>query len=334
MEEKIDFMIKNTSFVRDFGEWLGGTNYSDTRNIIKKYGLELDADKIDKLLFELFLNIDEEPKTQEIYISLTEEEAKGVCLWLDNLSGEDIEYIIKGHNRNMLAYNIISIIFGATEIVYSIEEYLGNIKNQEMVEIKEDNTEVEQDNIVILNLRDAKMIKEWLLAIESEDVENIIDKYSLDLDTTETFDNIDSFYWKLREVIEFIEGGVYNALTGVKLEVEYNVALLLKEWLEEQWEEDTEEIIDKYVLVLDMEETEEALQRLYNQLDNIVERRDSNKTKLNNSVKCTCWFCGGEMRRNGDFSYEDYGMEGDGVIANLTCSNCGATAEFSLGDEE
>lgn len=41
-----------------------------------------------------------------------------------------------------------------------------------------------------------------------------------------------------------------------------------------------------------------------------------------------CWFCGRQMIWSGDFSFEDYGMEGEGVVANLTCPNCNATAEF------
>lgn len=32
----------------------------------------------------------------------------------------------------------------------------------------------------------------------------------------------------------------------------------------------------------------------------------------------------------GDNSFEDYGYEGDGIVANLTCSECGAYAEFMI----
>ena len=35
-----------------------------------------------------------------------------------------------------------------------------------------------------------------------------------------------------------------------------------------------------------------------------------------------------------DFSFEDYGIEGDGIVANLTCSSCGATADFYIKIEE
>lgn len=51
-----------------------------------------------------------------------------------------------------------------------------------------------------------------------------------------------------------------------------------------------------------------------------------------------CWFCGSEegMVWSGDFSFEDYGMEGEGVIAVLICPNpnCGATAEFTTAPIE
>lgn len=43
-----------------------------------------------------------------------------------------------------------------------------------------------------------------------------------------------------------------------------------------------------------------------------------------------CWFCGEELIWNCDYSYEDYDLEGDGIIAVLTCPNCGATWEDYL----
>lgn len=48
-----------------------------------------------------------------------------------------------------------------------------------------------------------------------------------------------------------------------------------------------------------------------------------------------CWFCNSELIWGGDFSREDYGMDGEGIVANLTCSGCGAYVEFySPVDEE
>ena len=46
------------------------------------------------------------------------------------------------------------------------------------------------------------------------------------------------------------------------------------------------------------------------------------------NVKNPCWFCGSEMIWGCDFDYEDYGLEGDGIVATLTCSECEAYAEF------
>jgi len=37
-----------------------------------------------------------------------------------------------------------------------------------------------------------------------------------------------------------------------------------------------------------------------------------------------------------DFDFSDYGYEGEGIVQNLTCSNCGAEEEYRipLGDPE
>lgn len=48
----------------------------------------------------------------------------------------------------------------------------------------------------------------------------------------------------------------------------------------------------------------------------------------------TCWFCSESMIWGGDHSAEDCGYEGEGIVANLSCPNCGAYAEFILIDEE
>lgn len=50
----------------------------------------------------------------------------------------------------------------------------------------------------------------------------------------------------------------------------------------------------------------------------------------------SCHFCGASMIWGGDHSFEDFGYEGDGIVANLSCSNedCGATAEFATKMEE
>jgi len=38
-----------------------------------------------------------------------------------------------------------------------------------------------------------------------------------------------------------------------------------------------------------------------------------------------CWHCKMDLIWGGDHMYEDYGMDGDGIVSNLTCpnDNCG-----------
>jgi hypothetical protein len=51
-------------------------------------------------------------------------------------------------------------------------------------------------------------------------------------------------------------------------------------------------------------------------------------------MKTMCWFCGSEMIWGGDHSFEDSCLEGDGVVANLSCTQCEATADFYLPMKE
>ena len=45
---------------------------------------------------------------------------------------------------------------------------------------------------------------------------------------------------------------------------------------------------------------------------------DSERRKMN------CWYCNTELIWGGDHDYEDYGMEGEGIVSNLSCSECDA----------
>lgn len=47
-----------------------------------------------------------------------------------------------------------------------------------------------------------------------------------------------------------------------------------------------------------------------------------------------CHFCNEKLIWGCDYSYEDYGYEGEGIIAVLHCSGCGATWEGFLEIEE
>ncbi len=45
-----------------------------------------------------------------------------------------------------------------------------------------------------------------------------------------------------------------------------------------------------------------------------------------------CWFCNSKLYWSADFSFEDYGIENEGIVAVLNCSNkeCNATFEGYL----
>ena len=49
-----------------------------------------------------------------------------------------------------------------------------------------------------------------------------------------------------------------------------------------------------------------------------------------------CWFCGGQLIWNNDMMLEDYGLEGEGIVAFLQCKDCGAEtyAILRLDEEE
>jgi hypothetical protein len=45
-----------------------------------------------------------------------------------------------------------------------------------------------------------------------------------------------------------------------------------------------------------------------------------------------CWHCRGKVIWGGDHTYEDYGMEGDGIVTNMSCSTCNAEYLIYLGE--
>tara|TARA_R100001463_G_scaffold38005_3_gene81726 strand:+ start:1386 stop:1535 length:150 start_codon:yes stop_codon:yes gene_type:complete len=47
-----------------------------------------------------------------------------------------------------------------------------------------------------------------------------------------------------------------------------------------------------------------------------------------------CWHCNSEVIWGGDHSYEDYGIEGEGIVSNMQCSKCPATYYVYLGEKE
>lgn len=46
-----------------------------------------------------------------------------------------------------------------------------------------------------------------------------------------------------------------------------------------------------------------------------------------------CWYCGGQLRWDSDFNYDEIFGEGDGIVSFLTCMDCGAEVQYSLRDD-
>ena len=45
-----------------------------------------------------------------------------------------------------------------------------------------------------------------------------------------------------------------------------------------------------------------------------------------------CWHCNHKLIWGADFNFEDYNLEGEGIVSTLSCSNCEAHVEVYLGD--
>jgi len=43
-----------------------------------------------------------------------------------------------------------------------------------------------------------------------------------------------------------------------------------------------------------------------------------------------CWHCESKMIWGSDFDYDDYGLDGDGIVSELSCSECEATCTVYL----
>lgn len=42
-----------------------------------------------------------------------------------------------------------------------------------------------------------------------------------------------------------------------------------------------------------------------------------------------CWYCGSRLRWNADFSFEEYGHEGEGIVSVWTCDSCDTDYEVA-----
>ena len=41
-----------------------------------------------------------------------------------------------------------------------------------------------------------------------------------------------------------------------------------------------------------------------------------------------CYNCNSKMSWNSDYSFEDVGIEGEGIVSYFTCSECDSSCEF------
>ena len=48
-----------------------------------------------------------------------------------------------------------------------------------------------------------------------------------------------------------------------------------------------------------------------------------------------CWHCDTELIWGGDHSFEDYGLDDEGIVSNLSCPNCPTTVivEFNITED-
>lgn len=47
-----------------------------------------------------------------------------------------------------------------------------------------------------------------------------------------------------------------------------------------------------------------------------------------------CWLCGGRLIWDSDFNYDEVYGEGEGIVAFLHCTGCGARVEFAQRTDE
>ena len=50
--------------------------------------------------------------------------------------------------------------------------------------------------------------------------------------------------------------------------------------------------------------------------------------------KMNCWHCNTELIWGGDHDYEAYGLEGEGIVSNLSCPKCPTTLEVYYNTDE
>jgi len=53
-------------------------------------------------------------------------------------------------------------------------------------------------------------------------------------------------------------------------------------------------------------------------------------------ARMRCWHCGTEMIWGGDFSFEDHGLDDEGIVSNFSCPKCPTNAEvyYTIKEEK
>ncbi len=47
-----------------------------------------------------------------------------------------------------------------------------------------------------------------------------------------------------------------------------------------------------------------------------------------------CWHCNTDLIWGGDFDFEDYGLDGNGIVSNLHCEKCPTNIEVYYNIDE
>jgi hypothetical protein len=59
------------------------------------------------------------------------------------------------------------------------------------------------------------------------------------------------------------------------------------------------------------------------------------RDRLRSGGAVNCWHCDTELIWGGDHSFEDYGLDDEGIVSNLSCPNCPTTVlvEFNITED-
>lgn len=97
------------------------------------------------------------------------------------------------------------------------------------------------------------------------------------------------------------------------------------------------------IIIKDLERIDqEALKRLRSDEKILGMGRETFRTTMREAVKWLkpagtfeCFHCGERtLIWGGDHTFEDYGIEGEGIVQNLHCENCGADVMYYVSMEE